>query len=433
MEPEVVLVVILVALIGLVVAGLHIGIVLGMVSLGGTYLLFDDLAIAMELANQAAYAVLRNSVFAAIPLFVLMGEFMSRSGMAGDLYKICNYFLRALPGRLAVATVFGNAVFSAVTGVSIASAMAFSRISYPEMRRFGYNRSYALGAIAGSSSLGMLIPPSVLLIVWGIVIEESIGKLFLAGFIPGVILAALMGLYCAGYAKLRPEAAPSMEALDDEPPRAAEIVSGLGVIVLILLVLGGLFAGLFTPSESAAVGCGGALLFSAIKKLGWRDYREAIIDSGKTIAPILFLLMTASMYAKFLALGGIIGVIQDTIDGLGLGPFGVTVLMILIWLAMGTLIDSISIILLTVPIFWPLAEAGGWNTYAFAIFGILAIEAGFLTPPFGLLVYTVKGAVPDPSVTLKEIFGGSIPYWILMLIVMVVIWIWPVTATFLTR
>ncbi len=433
MEPEVVLVIILVALIGLVVAGLHIGIVLGMVSLGGTFLLFDDLAITMELANQAAYAVLRNSVFAAIPLFVLMGEFMSRSGMARDLYKICNYFLRALPGRLAVATVFGNAVFAAVTGVSIASAMAFSRISYPEMRRFGYNRSYALGAIAGSSSLGMLIPPSVLLIVWGIVIEESIGKLFLAGFIPGVILAALMGLYCAGYARFRPEAAPSMDALAEEPPTLAEVVSGLGVVALILLVLGGLFAGLFTPSESAAVGCGGALLFSAMKRLKWLDYRTAIIDSGKTIAPILFLLMTASMYAKFLALGGIIGVIQDFIDGMGLGPFGVTILMILIWLAMGTLIDSISIILLTVPIFWPLAEAGGWNTYAFAIFGILAIEAGLLTPPFGLLVYTVKGAVPDPSVTLKEIFGGSIPYWILMLIVMVVIWIWPVTATFLTR
>ncbi len=433
MEPDVVLVIILVALIGLVVAGLHIGIVLAMVSLGGTFLLFDDLGITMELANQAAYAVLRNSVFAAIPLFVLMGEFMSRSGMARDLYKICNYFLRALPGRLAVATVFGNAVFAAVTGVSIASAMAFSRISYPEMRRFGYRRSYALGAIAGSSSLGMLIPPSVLLIVWGIVIEESIGKLFLAGFIPGVILAALMGLYCVGYAKFRPEAAPGMDALAEEPPSLAEVVSGLGVVALILLVLGGLFAGLFTPSESAAVGCGGALLFSAMKRLRWLDYRAAIIDSGKTIAPILFLLMTASMYAKFLALGGIIGVIQDFIDGMGLGPFGVTVLMILIWLAMGTLIDSISIILLTVPIFWPLAEAGGWNTYAFAIFGILAIEAGLLTPPFGLLVYTVKGAVPDPSVTLKEIFGGSIPYWILMLVVMVVIWIWPVTATFLTR
>ncbi len=432
MEPDVVLVIILIALIGLVVAGLHIGIVLAMVSLGGTFLLFEDLGIAMELANQAAYAVLRNSVFAAIPLFVLMGEFMSKSGMARDLYKICNYFLRVLPGRLAVATVFGNAVFAAVTGVSIASAMAFSRISYPEMRRFGYNRSYALGSIAGSSSLGMLIPPSVLLIVWGIVIEESIGKLFLAGFIPGLILAALMGLYCIGHAKFWPEAAPSVDTRDEEPPTLTEVFSGLGVVALILLVLGGLFAGLFTPSESAAVGCAGALVFAAAKRLRARVYREAIIDSGKVIAPILFLLMTASMYAKFLALGGIIGIIQDTIDGMGLSPFGITVLMILIWLAMGTLIDSISIILLTVPIFWPLAQAGGWDPYAFAIFGILAIEAGLLTPPFGLLVYTVKGAVPDPSVTLKEIFTGSIPYWLLMLVVMAVIWIWPVTATFLT-
>ena len=209
--------------------------------------------------------------------------------------------------------------------------------------------------------------------------------------------------------------------------------SGLGVIALILLVLGGLFMGFFTPSESAAVGCAGAIVFSFVKGLSISDYRVAIIQSGKTIAPILFLLMTAAMYAKFLALGGIADIIQGYITDLGLGAFGTTMLMIAIWLAMGTLIDSISIILLTVPIFWPLAEAAGWNVYAFAIFGILAIEAGLLTPPFGLLVYTVKGAVPDSSVTLGEIFKGSIPYWILMLIVMIIIWIWPATAVYLTR
>ncbi len=433
MEPDVVLIIILFALIALIVAGLHIGIVLGIVSLGGAYLLFDDLAIAAELANNAAYSVLRNSVFAAIPLFVLMGEFMSTSGMARDLYKICNYFLRRLPGRLAVATVFGNAVFAAVTGVSIASAMAFSRISYPEMRNFGYDRSYALGSIAGSASLGMLIPPSVLLIVWGIVIEESIGKLFLAGFVPGIILALLMGAYCSIRARYRPDLAPTPDGIDDTAPSLKETVSGFGVVALILLVLGGLFAGFFTPSESAAVGCAGAIVFSYFKGIGWKDYRSAIIESGKTIAPILFLLMMAAMYAKFLALGGIIGVIQDFIDGLGLDPFGVTLLLVVIWLAMGTLIDSISIILLTVPIFWPLAQQIGWDPYAFAIFGILAIEAGLLTPPFGLLVYTVKGAVPDQSVRLSEIFRGSIPYWLLMLVVMILIWIWPASTTFLTR
>ncbi|PPR62652.1 MAG: C4-dicarboxylate TRAP transporter large permease protein DctM [Alphaproteobacteria bacterium MarineAlpha3_Bin7] len=436
LEAPTVLLLMGIALIVFIVAGLHIYVVLGMVSLVGTYLLFGDVGITLELASSSAYAVLRNAVFAAIPLFVLMGEFMSRAGMATDLYKIANYFLRKLPGRLAIATVLGNAVFAAVTGVSVASAMTFSRIAYPEMMKFGYNRSFALGSIAGSASLGMLIPPSVLLIVWGIIIEKSIGKLFLAGFIPGLILALLMGIYVSARASMRPDLAPSKIKGDTESiatvPTGKEIISGLGVIVLILLVLGGLFAGFFTPMESAAVGCGGAIIFSYIKGLRWSQYRTAVVDSGKTIAPVLVLLMTAAMYAKFLALGSVVDMIQDIINGMGLGPFGVTVLMILIWLALGTLIDSISIILLTVPIFWPLAEAAGWDVNAFAIFGILAIEAGLLTPPLGLLVYTVKGAVPDPSVTLTEIFAGSIPYWILMLIVMTIIWIWPVTATFLT-
>ena len=434
LEAPVVLLIMFIALITLIVLGFHIFVVLGMVSLVGTYLLFGDLGITLELASSSAYAVLRNAVFAAIPLFVLMGEFMSRAGMATDLYKIANYFLVKLPGRLAIATVLGNAVFAAVTGVSVASAMTFSRIAYPEMMKFGYNRSFALGSIAGSASLGMLIPPSVLLIVWGIIIEKSIGKLFLAGFIPGLILALLMGIYVSVRAGMQPELAPSK--IEGEPeetvPTAREMISGFGVIVLILLVLGGLFAGFFTPMESAAVGCGGAIIFSYIKGLRWAEYRTAVVDSGKTIAPILVLLMTAAMYAKFLALGSVVDMIQDIITGMGLGPFGITVLMILIWLALGTLIDSISIILLTVPIFWPLAEAGGWNVNAFAIFGILAIEAGLLTPPLGLLVYTVKGAVPDSSVTLTEIFAGSIPYWMLMLVVMIIVWAFPITATFLT-
>ena len=434
LEAPTVLLIMFIALITFIVLGFHIFIVLGMVSLVGTYLLFGDVGITLELASSSAYAVLRNAVFAAIPLFVLMGEFMSRAGMATDLYKIANYFLVKLPGRLAIATVLGNAVFAAVTGVSVASAMTFSRIAYPEMMKFGYNRSFALGSIAGSASLGMLIPPSVLLIVWGIIIEKSIGKLFLAGFIPGLILALLMGIYVSVRAGMKPELAPSKVEGQPEAtvPTGLEIVSGLGVIVLILLVLGGLFAGFFTPMESAAVGCGGAIIFSYIKGLRWAEYRTAVVDSGKTIAPILVLLMTAAMYAKFLALGSVVDMIQDIISGMGLGPFGITVLMIIIWLALGTLIDSISIILLTVPIFWPLAEAAGWNVNAFAIFGILAIEAGLLTPPLGLLVYTVKGAVPDSSVTLTEIFAGSIPYWMLMLIVMIIVWVFPITATFLT-
>lgn len=433
MDLVVVMIVVLVALIALLMIGIHIGIVLGIVALGGAYLLFGDLRIVLELANQAAYAVLRNSVFSAIPLFVLMGEFMSRSGMAGDLYRLCNTALRAIPGRLAVATVFGNALFATVTGVSIASAMAFSRIAYPEMRSLGYDKMFAIGSIAGSASLGMLIPPSVLMIVWGIVTELSIGKIFLAGFIPGLILAALMAAYCALRAGTNKTIAPNPQASQERPITRSELISGLGVIALILLVLGGLFAGFFTPSESAAVGCAGSMVFAWLKGARWKTFREATITSGKTIAPILFLLMMAAMYSKFLALAGIIELIKSIIDGLGLGNFGVTILMVVVWLILGCLIDSISIILLTVPIFWPLAQNAGWDPNAFAIFGILAIEAGLLTPPFGLLVFTVKAAIPDPSVTIGQIFRASTPYWLLMLVVMIIIWVWPITATYLTK
>jgi tripartite ATP-independent transporter DctM subunit len=429
----VIMIVVLVALIALLMLGIHIGIVLGSVALGGAYLLFGDLKIVLELANQAAYAVLRNSVFSAIPLFVLMGEFMSRSGMAGDLYRLCNTALRALPGRLAVATVFGNALFATVTGVSIASAMAFSRIAYPEMRALGYDKMFAVGSIAGSASLGMLIPPSVLMIVWGIVTELSIGKIFLAGFIPGLMLAALMAAYCAVRAGTNRALAPAPQQTQERAITMPELISGLGVIALILLVLGGLFAGFFTPSESAAVGCAGSMVFAYLKGARWKTFREAVITSGKTIAPILFLLMMAAMYSKFLALAGIIELIKGIIDGLGLGNFGVTILMVVVWLILGCLIDSISIILLTVPIFWPLAQAAGWDANAFAIFGILAIEAGLLTPPFGLLVFTVKAAIPDQSITIGQIFRASTPYWLLMLAVMITIWVWPITATYLTK
>lgn len=433
MDPTFVLIIILVFLIAFIVLGIHIGLVLGVMSLIGIYLLFGDVGIALEIANQSAYSVLRNSIFAAIPLFVLMGEFMSKSGVATDLYRVANRLLRRLPGRLALATIFGNAVFAAVTGVSIASAMTFSRIAYPEMRRFNYSRTFALGSIAGSSCLGMLIPPSVLLIVWGVVIEESIGRLFLAGIIPGLVLALLMGIYVTSVAALKPELAPNPPNSDTEPMTGRQIVSSAGVVVLIFLVLGGLYAGFFTPTESAAVGCTGSIILALVKRLTLRDFRTAIIGAGKTIAPILFLLIMAAMYSKFLALGGVVGLIENFLGAFGLGVVGVTLLMVLIWLLMGTLIDSLSIILLTAPIFWPIAEAAGWNVYAFAVFGIIAIEAGLLTPPFGLLVYTVKGAVPDNSVQLSEIFLGAVPYWLLMLVVMLIIWVWPETMTFLAQ
>ncbi len=412
--------------------GLHIAFVLGMTALIGTYFIFGDWYLASAQVGGAAYELIRHYVFATIPLFILMGDFVAKSGAAGDLYKIINRTLRGFPGRLAAATVVGNAAFAAVTGTSIASAAAFSRIAYPQMQRYGYKRTFALGSVAGSACLGMLIPPSVLLIVWGIVTEKSIGKLFVAGVGPGLVLVVLFLAYTAIAAKRNPEIAPDApDEQTDDSVTASEIYGAIGIIFLIVLVLGGIWGGFFTSTEAAGIGALGAMGLAIFKGLGWRGIAQVIMDAGKTAAPIMILLVCAGMYSRFLALGGIIDIIRDSLTSLGLGGLGIFVMMVVIWLLLGMLLDSVSIILLTVPIFAPMAV--GMDPFAFAIFGILAIEAGLLTPPFGLIVFVVKGTVPDPDVTLADIFKGSIPYWLLMLVTMVLVFVFPGLASWLTK
>ena len=314
----------LLGMVAAIIFGIHIGIALGLTALIGTFFIFDSLNLATAILGGAAYDALRDELFATIPLFVLMGDFVAKSGAARDLYKLVNRGLARIPGRLAVATVIGNAVFAAVTGVSIAAAAAFSRIAYPQMQRYGYRRTFALGSVAGSASLGMLIPPSILLIIWGIVTEISIGKLFIAGVIPGIILAGLFIAYSIIAAIRDPSIAPSLPAGEQEEDfTAAEIVSGFGILGLIMLVLGGIWGGLFTSTEAAGIGALGAMGLGILKGLRWKGISQAVIDAGRTAAPIMFLILTAAMYSRFLAAGGIISVIQDTLTSVGFGSLGI--------------------------------------------------------------------------------------------------------------
>lgn len=422
-------------LIVLVIVGVHIGIALGVTSVLGVYLITGNVDIALALLGSTAFEAIRSHTLAVIPLFVLMGEIVSRSGAATDLYMICDRGMRRLPGRLAAATVVGNTAFAAVSGVAIASAATFSRIAYPEMRRLGYAKSYALGVISGSACLGMLIPPSVLLIVWAILTEGSVGALFIGGVIPGIILAVAFIAYCVVAAIRDPSIAPATDQSHDAQLRdhdvRSELFGGLGVVALIVIVLGGLWGGLFTPTEAAGFGVLGSMVIGAAKKMSRRAFMEAIYDAGRSTAPIMFLLIAGSMYARLLAMSGGVNMIQDLFTGSGLSVIGMIMIMTLVWLILGALIDSISVILMTVPIFFPIAMAAGFNDIAFAIYGILIIEAGLLTPPVGLLVFTVKASVPDPTVTLSEVFRGSIPYWIMMLAVAVLLLAVPGVASWL--
>ena len=430
--PEFAIAIITVLLV-LILLSVPIVIALGSASFFGLAYLVGSFDVAVSLLANTAYESIRSYVFAVIPLFVLMGELISKSGAAKDLYVLINTSLSKIPGRLSLATVIGNAVFGAVTGVSIASAAAFSRIAYPEMVSQNYNKAVALGSIAGSASLGMLIPPSILLIVWGVIAEISIGKLFVAGVIPGILLALMFGVFIVIFAILKPKLfgeTYEQNTVKHESTRS-EIIGSIGVVSLIFLVLGGIWFGIFTPTESAGMGALFALILAILKKTSWRDIAAAVLETGKISAPILFLLIAAQMYARLLAMGGISEVVANFFTFFGNDFYTILIIMVVTWFVLGMFIDSVSIILLTVPLFTPIAGTLGYDPIAFAIIGIVAIEAGLLTPPLGLCVYTVKGSVNDPEATLGKIFLGSIPYWIILIILVFLVAFFPSLATWL--
>ena len=436
--------VLIISLLVMVGLGVHIAIALGMTSALGIFLITGgNFDVVLAMLGSTAYESLRAYEFAVIPLFMLMGEFIGKSGAVTDVYQAIHRGLKRIPGRLAVATLLGNAIFSFVTGVSIASAAAFSRIAYPEMKRFGYHRGFALGTIAGSSCLGMLIPPSVLMIVWGLLTERSIGQIFLAGVLPGLLLVSLFVAYVLAVALLRPglvgtgkdKSVPEAEPEDpDSLPSARQVWgSALGIIFVIVAVLGGIWFGVFTPTEGAGAGAFIGLIMAIAKGMRGKDIVDAILSVGRTSAPILLLLVSAALYSRTLAMTGVSTAIQDTFLGADMLPWMIVAAMVGIWFVLGMVIDSISIMLLTVTIFEPIAVSLGYDPIAFAIVGILAIEAGLLTPPFGLLVYTVKAAIQeeDDSVSIMHIFRSSTPYWIIMLTGMITIAAYPQIATYL--
>ncbi len=439
-----------ICLVALVALGVHIAIALGMTSALGIFIVTGADSYAFETVQTmlaaTAYEAIRAYVFAVIPLFMLMGEFIGKSGTVTDVYRGINRLLHRLPGRLAIATVLGNALFSFVTGVSIASAAAFSRIAYPEMKRFGYHRGFALGAVAGSSCLGMLIPPSVLMIVWGILTEQSIGQIFAAGILPGLLLTTLFVIYAFSVSVLRPdlvgigtthrnqsEADQAAVAGEEEVSTLQFLVSLGGILLVIVVVLGGIWFGVFTPTEGAGAGAFIGLLLGIIKGMRLREFIDAVLSVGRTSAPILLLLVTAALYSRTLAMTGVTNAIEGVFLNGAMAPWMILTVMVLIWFALGMIIDSISIMLLTAAIFAPIAVKLGYDPIAFAVIAIIAIEAGLLTPPFGLLVYTVKSAIQgiDPDINVMTIFRSSVPYWILMLIAMVAIMMYPEIATYL--
>ena len=421
-----------VAILVLIYSGLYVTVALGLVSFVAVWFLRGSLEAPVYLVTLAASNSLEDYIFGVIPLFVLMGLVVSHAQMGRDIYQVANFLLGRVRGGLGVATVAANAAFAAITGVSIASASVFARVAVPEMMHFGYKPRFAVGVVAGSSVLGMLIPPSVMLIIYAIITEQSVAALFKAGIIPGLILALAYIVAIVSMATFFPDyvGGQRREAGQTAPQAsltAKELFSKTAPLVtLILLVLGGIYGGVFTPTEAGAVGALGALIIALIKrKLDRGILWKVLAETGHIVASILMLIVAATMYSRMLAISGLPSELGEWIGQTELGFYGILAIYVALLIVLGTILDTTSIILIMVPLFLPVMAPYDINLVWFGIITIVGAEIGLLTPPLGISCYVIKSTLDDDRISLFDIFAGAFPFAIIMLLVLILLIAFP--------
>jgi tripartite ATP-independent transporter DctM subunit len=413
----------------LIYAGVHVAVVLGLLSFFGVWLIRGDVDVAGNLLAQATSDAIASHVFGVVPLFVLMGFLVAAADVGKDAFEVADRLFRRLRGGLGVATVAANAVFAAITGISIASAAVFTRVAVPEMLRFGYQPRFAVGVVAGSSVLGMLIPPSLLMILYGFLSNQSVGALFTAGIVPGLVLATAFSIGIVAMAVFWPRRVYAERREPPAGPRmgAIEMLAKLAPsALLIALCLGGIYAGAFTATEGGAVGAAGALAIAlARRKLDWPRFRQVLIETGHVTVSVSFLIIAANIYTRMLAMSGTPQFLVESLTqaGLGVGAF-ITVYVALI-LLLGTIIDSSSILLIVLPLMLPVAQSFGLNLVWLGVVTVVAVEIGLLTPPFGLSVYVIKSTLDDPRIGLGDIFRGTAPFTLIMFLVLLLLIAFP--------
>lgn len=425
----------LAAMVVLVYAGLHVSIALSLVSFIGVALIRDSTVLAGRLMALATGESISSYLFGVVPLFVLMGLVVAEADIGKDTFDVANRAFRRIKGGLGMATVGANAVFAAVTGISIASAAVFARVAVPEMLRVGHRPRFAVGVVAGSSVLGMLIPPSLLLILYGVLSEQSVGALFMAGILPGIVLAAAFCLAIYVMATRFPGFTGSAHqtAATGDGGRLDILTKLAPLLILVFLVLGGIYGGWFTPTEAGAIGALGAIVIGAAKRrLGWRGLWNVTIETGHITASICFLIIAATMYSRMLAMSGLPDVLAGWITQADVGIYGMIALYVLVIIAMGTILDSSSIMLIVLPLVLPVAIDLGIDLIWFGIITVIAVEIGLLTPPMGLSVFVIKGTLADQNIALGEIFKGAAPFAVIMLAVLILVIAVPGLSLWLT-
>ncbi|MEC7762078.1 MAG: TRAP transporter large permease subunit [Pseudomonadota bacterium] len=415
----------------LVLGGLYVPIALILCSFVGVWAIKGSAILAAKMLGLAANDAISSYFFGVVPMFVLMGFLVSEAGMGRDAFAVANAMFRRIKGGLGVGTIAANTIFAAITGISIASAAVFTKIAVPELRRHGYGTRFSVGVVAGSSVLGMLIPPSLLLILYGLLTEQSIGDLFVAGLGPGLVLALMFGIGTVVLAYAAPGYVGRNLGADSEEMSAGEIISkGLPIALLILLVLGGIYAGFFTPVEAGGIGAAGALVIGLVKRrLDWAALWRVLVDTGMITASISFLIIAAQMYSRMLAFSGVPAGFGQMVAGADMTTLSLILLYCFVVILMGMILDSGSIMLILVPLMLPVITSLGVDLVWFGIITVIAVEIGLLTPPFGISVYVIKATLNDPDIALKDIFLGAAPFAAMMLVCLALVIFFPVITT----
>jgi tripartite ATP-independent transporter DctM subunit len=417
-----------VALFALMLLRVPVGMAMGLVGVVG-YSYIAGAGPALKLVGQTSMRTVTDYTFGVIPMFMLMGAFVSVSGVSKELFKAANAFIGHLRGGLGVATVLACGGFAAICGSSVATAATFSTVAYPEMRRFGYPQSFSTGVIAAGGTLGAMLPPSTVLAVYAILTQQDIGKLFMAGIVPGLLAMAMYVFTIFVIVQLRPDWLPR----HDKQSRL-ERIDGLkniwAPLSLFVFVIGGLYGGFFTPTEAGGVGATGAFLLGVLRgKLDKAGIKEALLSATRTSAAVFTVLIGALLFGYFLTITQTPQKITEILTSLGLGRYGVLALIMVMYLILGCLMDAMAMIILTVPIIYPVIVSLGFDPIWFGVIIVMTVELGLIHPPVGMNVFVIKSVIKE--VTFSTIFKGVIPFVITDLIRLLILIGFPIIALWL--
>jgi tripartite ATP-independent transporter DctM subunit len=417
-----------VALFALMLLRVPVGMAMGLVGVTGFGMIVGA-GPAMKLIGQTSMRTVTDYTFGVIPMFLLMGAFVTTSGMSRELFRAAHALFGHVRGGLGFATIGACAGFAAISGSSVATAATFSTVAYPEMRRHNYPQTFATGVIAAGGTLGAMLPPSTVLAVYGVITEQDIGKLFVAGILPGLLAISmyiativLIGFFRPGFLPTAPRASWG--------ERVDAIKDVWAPLVLFVFVIGGLYGGLFTPTEAGGMGAGGAFIIGVLRKrLNREGILSSLLQATRTAAAVFTILIGALLFGYFLTVTQTPQKLTAFLTGLGIGTYGILALIMLMYLVLGCLMDAMAMVILTVPIVFPVIKALGFDPIWFGIIVVMTVELGLIHPPVGMIVFVVKSVIKDVSFSM--IFYGVLPFIVTDLIRLIILIAFPIIALYL--